>query len=227
MKKKTLLLLIFLLVCGCTNRYTITFNDDKIDEEVIVNILDNSIPTLSETAKQNGIELDDQLTPFIEGDQYPFFGNNDIKYEKTIEHGAGQSVVTLKYSYKPKEFNKSQAMKKCFSDASFTENENQYSFSATGKFYCLYADEIEVNFITDKKVLDHNANKVSGNKYTWIINNDNYKNVNINIQLSKGTLEKRKTRANMILMIIGLILLLIGLTIYMKIRKNQKNSNTF
>ena len=216
------LLFIFLLTCGCTSKYTITFNDDSIDEEFISTIPDSDIPTLSDDDIKLGIDLDDDITPFIKGDQYPFFGNEDIKYNKTVEKVGNNNIVTLKYSYKYDEFNNSQAINKCFGKAAFNEEENQYSFTASGKFYCLYSDEVEINFVTDKKVLKHNATKVEGNKYTWILNEDNYKNVDISIQISNGVEEAKKKRANVILLVIGLIILSATFFFYLKFKNGQK-----
>lgn len=226
-KRLILLILPILIVTGCSNEYNLTFVDDELNEEIISTIYSSDIPTLTADDIKFGLELDDPVTPFIEMDQYPFPGNEKIKYDKTVEKNGSKTTVTLKHSYTVKEYREGTVLNNCFSEGGIGEDDENYYFSIIGKFYCMYNGDVLVNFTTDKKVVSHNADSVSGNTYTWKINEENYKNVNINIQLSKGVAEAKRTRANMLLMIIGLIILLIGLIVYMKIRKNQKNNNTF
>lgn len=218
MKKKMFLVLFVLLLTGCTNQYNINFSNDKIEEEIVSNILIQDIPVQSAAEIAAGIELDDSVTPYIEDDQYPFIDDTEKKYEKTVNKGTTSTQVKLNYTYSHDEYRNSRVFKTCFKNKELTETRNYYNLSFSGDFYCLYGDEIEVNIRTDNEVLYNNADKVNGNVYTWIINRDNKNKANISMQISK-----KSAKVNSIFMVIigivGVILVIGGFIAY----KNLKN----
>ncbi len=223
MKKKLFLIIFVLLLTGCTSQYNINISNDKIEEEIVSNILVQDIPVQSTAEIQAGIELDDQVTPFIEDDQYPFIDDEKEKYNKTVEKKTTQTIVKLNYNYTFDEYRRSRVYNTCFQNKELVENKNDYSLNFGGKFYCLYGDELKVNIKTKNKVLYNNADEVKGNTYTWIINKDNLNKVNISMQISK-TPAVVTSVAMIIIGIVGVILIAFGFVAYKNI-KNRESVN--
>ena len=221
MRKKIIFLSILLIsLTGCTSQYNLEFSNGKIKEEIITTILPTDIPKKAANAVS---ELDDRVTPFINNDQYPIFDNTKIKYDKKVKKVNDSTIVTLKHNYSHDEFRKSNTFKSCFRYSSFKENYKNYDLVFSGDFYCLYGDEVEINIKTNNIVISNNADKVSGNTYTWIINRKNLGNVDINMKISK----KSNVTSYIIYVIIGVIVVVLagfGYTAY-KIIKNREEVN--
>lgn len=185
MKKRLIMLVsVILFITGCSSKYTLTISDKGLEENIDLTIPKSYIKEQTEEEKNADIAPDDQITPFIENDQYPLYGNNLNTYTKKVSETDDSINVNLNYFYKPSEFSNSNTLKKCFDNYGYSY-ENGYYFKASGKFYCLHSDEIEINIKTKNKVIKNNADKVSGNVYTWYINEDNKDNVDIEIKTSK------------------------------------------
>ncbi len=223
MKRKIVLFTFLLLLTGCTSEYNITISNDKIKENIVVNIPDNYIPVQTDIENNDHIEIDDQVTPFIEEDQYPFLNNNDIKYDKKVVKNGNITNVTLDYTYTLDDYKKSKAFTTCFDKKSFTKTNKGYQINLTGSFYCLYGDEVKINIKTNNEVLKNNADKVKGNVYTWIINKDNSQKVDIAMELSKKPAIIKKVIIG-VLIIIFVIALGFGYNAYQKI-KNRESIN--
>ncbi len=219
MKKALSIIIAIFLLTGCSSEYNLELSNNKIKEKIVTNILDSDIPS-----QQSSIsEVDDRITPFINNDQYPFDDSDDKKYKKTIKEDNGTTQVTLEYNYSHSDYRKSKIYKTCFEKARFDNLDNGYQLNFTGKFYCLYGDELVVNIKTNNKVISNNATKVSGNTYTWIINNDNVNDININMKIS----DQSKT-INYVLYVIAAIffiaVIIFGYNVYQKI-KNRDSVN--
>lgn len=213
MKKfKIAFIIICLCLTGCSTEYNLEFSNDKIKEHIVANILDADIP------KQiaNPIsELDDQITPFINNEQYPFSDNTDDKYTKNVIKKSNYTEVALDYSYSHEEFKNSKAYKTCFEEKSFEENKKGYSLTFSGSFYCLHGDSVTINIKTNNEVISHNADKVSGNIYTWVINKDNAQDANISINISKKSMYIKP----IIYIILGVVFLVLSIGAYIAYNK--------
>lgn len=223
MKKNILLLILILILTGCTSEYNINFDNDEIKENIVVTIPDSSIPIYTEEEREANIAPDDPVTPFIENDQYPFLNNEEIKYKKNVDKKGDITTVTLDYTYTHDSFQKARTFKSCFEEPYYEENKDSYTLNFSGNFYCLYGDELKINLKTNNEVLENNADEVKGNVYTWIVNRDNYQKLNINIEISKKA-RVFKPVAMIILGIIGTILIVGGIVAYIKI-KNRESVN--
>lgn len=183
MKKVIMVLVIFVFILtGCSSEYNLEINNSKIKENIKVEILDADIP---KEVPGIDVELNDRITPFINNNQYPIFNNTKIKYKKKVTKVGDLTKVTLNHTYTHDEFRNSNTFKTCFENAEFKKTRKGYDLNFSGSFYCLYGDSIKINVKTNNKVINHNADKVSGNVYTWVINDNNVKNVDINLSLSK------------------------------------------
>lgn len=181
MKKKILFIIGFIfLLTGCSTEYNLNISNDGIKEHTVVTIPDSAIPK-----KDVNGQVDDRVTPFIENEQYPFFGSYENKYKKKVTKKNGNTKVTLDYKFTHENFKESQVYKGCFSGSEYDVNKNGYSLHLYGNFYCLHGDKVTVKIKTNNRVLSHNADKVSGNTYIWTIDKDNMLDTNIKIELSK------------------------------------------
>ena len=180
MKRKYIIpLFVIFLITGCSSSYNLKISDDSFEEEIYANFDNVVIYPASD-----GIESDDQVTPFITSDHYPIYGNNDIIYEKFVNND--DNSVILKYKYDPKDFEKANSLRLCFENVKYEITDDYYFFDLSGSFYCLSSDELNINIITNNKVLDNNADFTKGNTYSWTINKDNVDDVHINIKIRKG-----------------------------------------
>ena len=219
MKKKFIFLSILLLsLTGCKTTYNLEFSNNNIKEDITTTILSSDIPKKDANAIS---EVDDRVTPFIENDQYPIFNDTKIKYKKKVKKENDTTIVNLKYTYSHDEFRNSNTFKKCFRHAELVDNYKDYELTFSGDFYCLYGEEVEINIKTNNKVLSNNADKVSGNTYTWVINKGNLEHANIKMKISK----KSNITSYTLYVIIGIVVVVLGLLgfgAYQTVKKREE-----
>ena len=204
MKKKLLILVaLIFLITGCTTEYNIVIDDSSIKEEIVSTITDEDIPVQTEEEKQAEIELDDEITPFIKEDQFPF-EDERVKYDKKVYQKDGKTIVKLTYNYSYDEFTQSKTYS-CFDKHKLSNNNGALDIEFNGGFYCLMGDSVTINLFTDKIVTETNADKVDGNKYTWTINDENVDDVSIILK----TTENIKSNSLVILLTFKVCLLFI------------------
>ena len=206
MKKKILLLfvLIFVVCCGCTNQYTLTYEDGIFSEQLVVSNItqEDSKALLRYTEGSEYLKIDD---------------NNSYKYMEK----SGSKI----YSYNMGEdFVKSPLVTTCFENVFVVENDEYVHIKTEGEYYCT-SHEIEVLFKTDKEVMYNNASVVKDNVYKW----DSIKD-GIELQVSKTTLASSDNSINSniselyirLIICVVFIVILIFTVIYLK----KKNNNS-
>ena len=134
MKKKLLLLvvLVFIVCVGCTNQYTLTYEDGIFSEQLVITDISQ--------------EDNKALLRYSEGSDYlKIDDKNSYKY---IEK-SGSKI----YSYKMGEdFVKSPLITTCFENVFVVDKEDYLHIKTDGEYYCV-SHEIEVLFKTDKEVI--------------------------------------------------------------------------
>lgn len=215
--KKIYLLILILLICGCSANYNLEIKEDSFYEKIDVIINKSDIPDSNQTI--DGIELSDQITPFLQSQNSVFFTNPSIKYNKKIEEISDYYSVIMDYEYKPSEFKDSNTLNMCFSDFEFNEEDNYY-IHAYGTFYCLYTDNIDINIKTNNKVLKNNADSVKGNVYTWNINTKNNNSVDIEFEITK-TVSHTNIIIYVVLFIIVVVAVVVAANLYIKKKKKD------
>lgn len=223
MKKKIIILIILLLsVTGCTTDYNLNIEDDYITENIF-----STIPSSYVTKKSRikEIETDNQVIPFINNPQYVFNESDGITYNKTVKLDKSNNyIVNLYYKYIFNDFLKSRAYNNCFQESYISKEENgTIPVVFKGKFYCLYGDKVNINITSSKKVLGNNADVINGNTYTWIIDNNNIDNTDIQILFSN---EKISNSSNIInLFLVGLLIIIIIIDLYIVKSKKKRKKN--
>lgn len=173
--KKILLCLLMFLLCGCTAKYDLIIDsDDTITERISGTVGLEELDNEGRTDLNTYLYWLDSATPLI---------NEEGEYNKEVVDNENGKDFVYSYTYK-NNFSKSNILNTCFKNIDYSETEDSYSFHLYGDFYCLLSDKVEVNLISDYGVINNNADRVDGNKYTWIIKKD--KNVDIEATISKN-----------------------------------------
>lgn len=213
--KKWIFLVLALLLTGCSAEYNLEISNDSFKEKIVSYIDKSEIPT----EQIEDIEIDDPITPFLNNKYSALYSKDTAYYNKKVIDLENQYKVEMKYNYTAKDFSDSNSLKLCFENYEFDYEDNYY-IAGYGNFMCLYSDEININIKTKNKVINHNADSVNGNVYTWVINKENADNVNIEIEIEKGFNYRKLIYPAVI---IGIIILLI--TIIIAILNKRKKVN--
>lgn len=215
MKKNYLLFLALFLLSGCSVEYNLEFNDEILEEEIILG-------PLTENAKA---ELD-----FIE----PYAIDN-YDYQELYNVDITDTTLKLNYKYSKNLYDMSNSLNECYDLSNFSYDDEYYYLLTSNEFKCLnYAgyetDEVRINFKTNYNVVSTNADYTDDDTYTWIINNSNYQNKPIEIKLEKKDYTKKDDSNNkgnplMFWLIVGIaavILILVGINIKKKIDRRDE-----
>ena len=182
--KKIIMLLVLLLSTGCGAKYELNIKKDTIEENI------------SFSMQKNGINNTDQIDIDVNSDQYidslidskisaitDNTSKNDFYYQKDIKQEGNIYNFKLFYEYKKDDYLKSRVVNECFENHYVNfENDKTY-IHLSGKFYCFQDEEIEIIINSSNKINKSNGTR-SGSSYKWIINKDNYNNVDIEIEIS-------------------------------------------
>ena len=216
---KLLLLLLVFCLTGCDVTYNLTITNDNMIESVDFWYKDN---------KENEKTLDQYLS--VDHQAY-FDMDNSVNHnylQKKISDD-GRIGMNMEYQYDEDNLQKSSLLDKCYYKKTVINTNNEIIINTEGPVSCMYMDDVKqidsltINIKTDLKVIENNADKVDGNTYTWIINEENYQNHPIQIKLDKGTGEKGINYWMIIAIVV--IILIVGLVFaYITYRKNKKRN---
>ena len=175
MKKVVVILLICIFASGCTLDYNLEINEKTINENFTLSIFD--IYNLEEN-DINGIDV----APPV------FYGENEV-YTLTTTRKSDAIINKYSYTYDINDYGRAYVFDLCYPDSEVTNENGVFRISTKGSFSCAVSELSEditsakINITTKLKVISNNADKVSGNTYTWIINESNYLNKPINIEI--------------------------------------------
>lgn len=221
MKKILLLVIPCLLLSGCTVNYNLKIEDNKFIETIKGNVLNEELKTDKE---QTDINLYYELINF---EQNSLISDETAKYKKTISQNKNlvdkNSIdYIFSYTYNKETINDSRILNECFENFTFEEKDNKYYFIAFGDFYCNYTKDININITTDYKVINHNANKIENNTYTWTINENNTENLELYITINKNQQSNALTSSWSILKITSFITLMLTSAICLFVIQKKK-----
>lgn len=157
MKKKILLLVVLLLMTGCTAEYELTYVNDVFKEHVVV-----TEPIVDENPM--GLSISD----INSNSHYIKIGDNN-KYNYNLESRNGNHILTLDFEYKDVKLTSSRFYNDCFKNRTFIERDNYYYIELEGDSVCEYLKDVDITFKTDKYVYDINATEKDYEKgiYKW------------------------------------------------------------
>ena len=165
MKKRFVLLILLMLLCGCTTNYRLEIKNDSFKEHIEF-YREGNINEEVEEFDENGVEYDDPFPTSIDQDIEALKSKN---YKKTIKSTNDGTLVTLDYTYGENEFSNARSISSCFSNSEFS-HKDKYYIHLSGTFYCRYSNEVKIEIYTKNKVLSNNADEINGNSYIWYIN---------------------------------------------------------
>lgn len=177
MKKIIFVFIALLLLTGCTCDYEVKFNNNSVDEKISIDIPSDMLVGENPNASV--------------GDTADYIINNDINslingeaiYDKKVTDKGDYINTELSYTFKDNQYkNLGYVLNNCFENVYF-EHEKGYKIHLSGQFYCLYTDSVEITIKSDNNIKSANGAKSNGS-YHWTIDEGNYNNVDIEIEIS-------------------------------------------
>lgn len=175
LKVTAFLILIFTLT-GCSAQYNLTIDDKNIDENTILQF---------SKSQYTSDEITSYVSEKISITQEP---QETEKYESTKTEDDNNYYINYNHLFSTDNFIKSYFVTKCYKNVELKKSFNTMTLSTGNLFSCIYIDDmniplesVQINITTKLKVNQSNADKVSGNTYTWNINKNNYTNKSINM----------------------------------------------
>lgn len=230
MKKRLLFIICFvLLLTGCDVNYSVTINEDEtFDEKITMSFLktpsDGNNLTIAEDDK-TPISVMPNETKFYDSEIIDKGNTYDMVY--TYNH----DMDSIKTAY---------FIANCYPGMRITNDEEEIVINSGDGFACfigddgLKADSVKINITTKLKVLNNNADNVSGNTYTWVINENNYLAKNIYFRLERannngglGTKIMKKDSASSLTAVVVLSIIIVAALIYLLVRYKRNKSNEF
>lgn len=178
MKKIIFLLLICLLLTGCTVNYNLDINDNNFKETLTGNVLNTEL--------NNNDNTDINMFSYlITGDQPAFYKNDNIFFNKTTNNTTNGIDFDYNYTFNEYNFNNSRIINECFDNHIYEYKDNTYYLVVSGKFNCNYSETTNINITTDYNVTANNAQTIKNNTYTWTIDENNKDNIYFFITIDK------------------------------------------
>lgn len=214
--KKILLSLIFLfLLTGCTAEYKLEINKSSVEETLSINIDGSKLGT-------EGIKL-------IENNKQLVFDNGqEDYYEQVFEQSNDEFRADYNYEHKNNTFDTTSFISMCYPENSIINTEDTLTISTDGIFACynMYGNEkvenTRVVISTNLEVIDNNADEIDGNNYIWTIDETNYYEKPIFIEIDKSGVD-----FNLISLVVVVIIsiLIVALIIYLVVRRRYNEMN--
>ncbi|MDD3340793.1 MAG: hypothetical protein PHN72_01130 [Bacilli bacterium] len=183
-KKKTIItiLILALFMTGCTPKYQMTIDGEKIREKVTFTL--DSLKTNSQG--------DDHETDIENTSYYAYKEQTEATlYQKKIVKSGDKNILTLTYDHDVENFKNALALQ--YFKYPVYVNTKDYIFIKLqggllkGMENRLTSEGAEVSITTDNRVLQNNADRVDGNTYIWKITKYNAQTKEILFQASKIT----------------------------------------
>lgn len=228
-KKILLMFILILLLSGCSVEYNVSLENDSFKENgSLIEKKENK-----DNLSKNGFSFEEQIN-------YTYQSMHDVlngqEMEKTqsfeLKKIDTDKEIGLTYSneLKQNKYYLSPIIRQCYDNVSVKNSNNNIKISTGNYFKCFdyyeLLNNVTVNFTTNYKVVNNNADEIKDNTYTWFINKNNFKNKEISIEIDKSeisynTLLDEKESNVLIVFLIGLVLTVIfvfGFYTYYKVK---------
>ncbi len=177
MKKITILLLLVILLTGCSAEVNIIINDTGINETV----------TINDTSTSSYYNYVPVFYEDIFSDIEPDVKNEGVSYyNKNVTQDVSGYKINYSYKYTVDEYKRARSVKTSFQSFNIRESkvdEEIVISTSTGgiKYFDKYTnlDSVKINITPSYKVLENNADYVNGNVYTWVFTKNTKKHIYI------------------------------------------------
>lgn len=226
--KHLFILFVVMFLTGCSVNYKLTINDDlSIDEEVVA----TEYTKIME--KKTNLKGEDSINYL-----YEMFRKNLDNETFYYDNSNNLTIGTATESYKDfNDFNFS-FKSDLFYPLKYKKDKNIITLSLPqtkqlGNHYSdnLIYDEVSITMVIPFKVLENNADKVNGNKYTWNIEKDKkLRTIKIKFDTSRSkngfliNTNNKKVKVNYSYIVSGIIVFIICILIIMVTINNKKNN---
>lgn len=183
--KKIFLTLAILCLCGCSAKYTLTVNGNKVTEEIYIPIEKAKIYE-DEDYLDMGTYSKDNINNLLNNDVFVEDGKRGYVYNKDVKDENGFYKITLSHDYEIGRLTNSRALNECFENTLIEETKKGLHIKLSGKFYCYDSDENSLDFIISTKNVVESASvshNMFTNEYVWKIDKTNRDNVNIEMNI--------------------------------------------
>ncbi len=226
--KKIVLILIIILLSGCSVEYNLTINEDSsVNEKVVAKENTNRM-------KINTGLSEDQSVNYL----YKMFDRTGLNTQISTINKDGMTISTVTGSYSSLDKYSKNFTSDLFKEAdvkkegniitlTFDQSMKLSSDSSRGLVY----DDVVVNITVPFKVIEHNADTYKRNTYIWKIGKDQ-KLKQIKIKYDKSDLISAKEvklgnfkfNIRYSYMVIGAFLLVVGIIVLIVYINNKKNN---
>ena len=210
MKKRIILLLLIVFLCGCEAKYNIKISDNRIEEEINI------------TEKNEVLEYYDDEDKELFEDELNYWELDLDYYKKTNIKEKDISGYKYHSYFTYDEFKTLTALKRCYEKFDFQQEPN-IKIETSNDFLCLNDynefENLELTITTDYKIINSNADRKDGNKHTWIINKKNHKNKPIRFEVEKKYAEEHDSSLGLgaiLVIILFIVLIILKLTVLKK-----------
>lgn len=224
MKKKLILLFCLFILTGCSKvEYSLVVtNDNKIQEKIVIPY---------NNTKKNQKKIDDMMK--VKQIAYHSSStSNDYYYNVNIDKSDKKKLLlTYSYDYDTNNIINSEAINACFYKKDIIKANKKFvvkteNISCLKDEYQQLVDEVTVSIEVPKnyKNIKNNADKVTGNKYIWYFNNENYENHFIDLEMDIVEIKNQEKQLNVIwiFLIFGIAIILTMLFIFLRNKHNNK-----
>lgn len=221
--------ILILLLSGCSVEYNVSLENDSFKENgSLIEKKENK-----DNVSKNGFSFEEQIN-------YTYQSMHDVlngqEMEKTqsfeLKKIDTDKEIGLTYSneLKQNKYYLSPIIRQCYDNVSVKNSNNNIKISTGNYFKCFdyyeLLSDVTVNFVTNYKVNNNNADEIKDNTYIWTINKNNFKNKEISIEIDKtnvsyNTLLNEKESNILIVFLIGTLLVAIfifGFYTYYKVK---------
>ena len=225
-----ILLFISLFISGCTATYNLKINEDgTINDSLVVNHKFSAATINLYTKNKIPTSLDENCV--LDYDTYDGSANE--------EYDENSNYYTVSYknnmlSFQSQElidnYDNTRIANLLFNNIHVNNYSNMisvYGYNGLAAFLSYRdLDSVVVNIEVSGNVVENNADKVVGNKYTWYFNKNTADSKELYIEMDSASKEKtvvsKKSKINTSYILIGLFAILIILLIALKISQSKK-----
>lgn len=213
-RKMGILVLCLFLLSGCSVTYNLDIDSNGIFKESIEGKVNNS--EINEEDRG-----DETIYSYLLYSATPLIDEEGV-YDKVLKDRGSRKEFLYSYTFNG-DYYKSNALNNCFNDPSFKEDDEYYYIDLKGPFTCLFSDKVVVNVTSNLGVVEDNADKISDNTYTWVIDKED---TSLRMVLAKniiypGTKEKKGGSFKIVCLVILVVLAGIALFLYKKKDSND------
>ena len=215
MMKKILLLMCLFLLTGCSANYNLVIDENIYHESL--EIANSNYGDIYKSQIENALNasMPADINYYDPVSTHKVDGVNYYEVEKNLDDT--NLGLTYKYDFYYENYQNSTILKLFDSRSELLQNNNIVSLNATAdyKVFLKYPelDKLNIKISTNKKVYTHNADRVSGNDYYWVILKDDSTSKKINFSYDKY---------ENIYIILGGILFVGCLFLFIKIKNSNK-----